>query len=900
MTISSSTRKAGPFTGTGVVTTFPFTFKVFQASDLLVVRLNSSTSIESTLVLNTDYTVSLNQNQNTNPGGSVVLGSALASGYTLTITSDIGNLQPTDLTNQGGFYPSVINDALDRATIQVQQLAERADRSLTLALSTPSGVSATLPAPEANQLICWNGTATGLSNVSSSEVASIVAYGTANTDLFTGTGSATAFVLSANPGSLNNLRVSINGLAMTPGVDFTWSTGTTLTFTTAPALNDDIVVQYMQALSMGTGDAANIQYTPAVTGGVARTQSNKNLEGISVKDFGAKGDGVTNDTAAFALASAYITAQGGGKLIIPHGTYIVGQQTFAGATGKGYAYQAATIMSITNCAKPVVIEFQGAILKMAPGLKFGSFNPVTGASYTPVLPFTNPDYAADVGTMLFLQNNKSVEITGSCEMDGNLQNAVLGGQWGDVGYQRDGRGINAYNNENLSIENLYAHHHCLDGLSIGYTGLVESDTAKPVTLHNVVSEYNARQGFSWVGGNQLTAISCKFNHTGKSTFVSAPGAGIDIEAESAVIRNGTFIDCEFANNSGLGIGADSGDSAGVTFIRCKAIGTTSWSSWTRKPRFSFYDCLFVGAVVNPYSSTTNPDDATKYFNCKFTDEVAYSPTGVVYLANYVVNFDNFPNVTLDGCTIVATQSKAGMFRGGSILRNCTVIVKVGTDKLANQNDILHMQSATFENLTILEQITSNIPVDGYFVYLPSAVYSGTNYISSASSKVRWWSWSGGAGGAAGYLGQNYPEQAPFTAIALGKTQGGGLIGYYGQMKIVAWNAAPTTGTWAVGDQCINSNPVVGQPKGWRCTSASDSTTGSITSGTTALTVASGTGINNGDTIAIVGAGAAGATLTTTVSAGGGTTALTLAAAASTTVSGAAVTTPGTWVSEGNL
>ena len=144
MTISSSTRKAGPFTGNGTATTFPFTFKVFQASDLLVVRLNTSTFVESILVLNTDYTVTLNQNQNTNPGGSIVLGSALATGFTLTATSDIQNLQPTDLTNQGGFYPTVINDALDRTTIQIQQIQEEVDRSLKYPISDPA-TGAVLP-----------------------------------------------------------------------------------------------------------------------------------------------------------------------------------------------------------------------------------------------------------------------------------------------------------------------------------------------------------------------------------------------------------------------------------------------------------------------------------------------------------------------------------------------------------------------------------------------------------------------------------------------------------------------------------------------------------------------------------------------------------------------------------
>lgn len=143
MTISSTTRKAGPFTGTGATATFPFTFKVFNTSDLEVVRLEVATTLETTLTLTTDYTVSLNQDQDANPGGSITLvAGALASGYTLVITSDVANLQPTDLTNQGGFYPEVINDALDRTTIQLQQIQEKVDRSAKLPITSAADADA--------------------------------------------------------------------------------------------------------------------------------------------------------------------------------------------------------------------------------------------------------------------------------------------------------------------------------------------------------------------------------------------------------------------------------------------------------------------------------------------------------------------------------------------------------------------------------------------------------------------------------------------------------------------------------------------------------------------------------------------------------------------------------------
>ena len=55
-----------------------------------------------------------------------------------------------------------------------------------------------------------------------------------------------------------------------------------------------------------SGGSALVGFLQAGTGAVARTQQSKDRDVISVKDFGAVGDGVTNDVAAFvALASNY-------------------------------------------------------------------------------------------------------------------------------------------------------------------------------------------------------------------------------------------------------------------------------------------------------------------------------------------------------------------------------------------------------------------------------------------------------------------------------------------------------------------------------------------------------------------------------------------------------------------
>ncbi len=120
MTISSTVRTAGPFLEDGS-TVLPFAFKVFEAADLVVTRTNAAQTAQSTLTLGADYTVSLNADQDAAPGGSVNL-LYTVPGYRVNITSGLLVTQGVALTNNGGFYPRVIERALDRLTILLQQL----------------------------------------------------------------------------------------------------------------------------------------------------------------------------------------------------------------------------------------------------------------------------------------------------------------------------------------------------------------------------------------------------------------------------------------------------------------------------------------------------------------------------------------------------------------------------------------------------------------------------------------------------------------------------------------------------------------------------------------------------------------------------------------------------------
>lgn len=158
MTISSSSRKSGPYSCNGSTVQFPFDFKVFSQNDVLAVLTNAS-GTESNLALGADYSVSLNANQDSNPGGTITTTVTYATGYLVTLTSAVRNLQPVDLTNQGGFYPKVINTALDRLTVMVQQVAEQVGRAVKVGIS-----SATSPDQLISQLLTAVANALGYAN----------------------------------------------------------------------------------------------------------------------------------------------------------------------------------------------------------------------------------------------------------------------------------------------------------------------------------------------------------------------------------------------------------------------------------------------------------------------------------------------------------------------------------------------------------------------------------------------------------------------------------------------------------------------------------------------------------------------------------------------------------------
>jgi hypothetical protein len=161
-----------------------------------------------------------------------------------------------------------------------------------------------------NELKVWTGTAWVPSSPGSITVQN-----------FTGTGAQTAFNLASAPVAENNTQIYIDGVYQQKD---TYSvSGATINFSTAPPNLSGIEVVTFSIASLGTVDSSNVSYNQGGAGAVNTSVQAKLQESVSVKDFGATGDGVTDDTAAIQAAITYLDTLGGGTIHVPRGEYII-------------------------------------------------------------------------------------------------------------------------------------------------------------------------------------------------------------------------------------------------------------------------------------------------------------------------------------------------------------------------------------------------------------------------------------------------------------------------------------------------------------------------------------------------------------------------------------------------
>ena len=154
----------------GVLVTYAYPFQILEDDDLLAVKANTASGTETTLVLNTDYTVT-GAGAGTS-GGNLVLTAAskCGAGYTLTLLRNVELTQDTDYVDGEVFSAESFETALDKMALVQQQQDEEIGRSLKVKRnSTLSGTGVEVPIA-AGRAIGWNSTGTGITNYATSSV----------------------------------------------------------------------------------------------------------------------------------------------------------------------------------------------------------------------------------------------------------------------------------------------------------------------------------------------------------------------------------------------------------------------------------------------------------------------------------------------------------------------------------------------------------------------------------------------------------------------------------------------------------------------------------------------------------------------------------------------------------
>jgi hypothetical protein len=152
-----------------------------------------------------------------------------------------------------------------------------------------------------------------------------------NEEVQVATAGQTVFTLANtySPGT-NSLTVYVDGVNQYDGAQYSFveTNGNTVTFTSGLHVNALVKFSTAIQLSGGATDSSQVSYVPAGAGAVTTNVQTKLRESVSVKDFGAVGDGVADDTSAIQAAMDAISttpvsgiALLSGTIVFPPGVY---------------------------------------------------------------------------------------------------------------------------------------------------------------------------------------------------------------------------------------------------------------------------------------------------------------------------------------------------------------------------------------------------------------------------------------------------------------------------------------------------------------------------------------------------------------------------------------------------
>ncbi len=267
------------------------------------------------------------------------------------------------------------------------------------------------------------------------------------------------------------------------------STGRSFTF-------NEVNARYARFYSNGSNANAYNHYVEiGIYGGMPAVSD------INVRDYGAKGDGVTDDTAAIQKAIDYAAyTNGGGTVVVPDGTYMVNAETSV------------------NVRSNIKLSLSSNAILMA--------KPTSSVTYS----------------VIKITNATNVEITGGKVYGEKSRHIGTIGQYG--------HGISILGSNKIHIADLTSYDCLGDGIYIGSTS--QQNYCSDVLIERVTCDFNGRNNMAVISAKNLTINDCVISNA----FGTARGLDFEPNYSTDFMQNVVVQNLRTINNGGAGLGIE--------------------------------------------------------------------------------------------------------------------------------------------------------------------------------------------------------------------------------------------------------------------------------------------------------------------------------------------------------
>jgi hypothetical protein len=372
----------------------------------------------------------------------------------------------------------------------------------------------------------------------------------------------------------------------------------------------------------GPTDSSVINYTAPFTGGTTRTQEDKNTELLSVKDFGAVGNGIADDSLAIQATIDALTV--GGRVYFPPGTYRISVSIVVPSNVHLFgAGDSSIIQTLADFGDNPMIRNE----TLAPA--------TTGARDT------------------------GIEVS-HLKLDGNKANNSTGTEFAHC--------ISFRAVAETKVHDVFCFEPKGDGIIFDKASGLSTNTSRSSAYNNFI-EGCARQGIAMTSGNNMIVMG--------NTILNGDKHGIDLEtgtgqnATDIVIANNVIVgNGDGAAQAGIAVQKDQGTQENVVVI-----GNVIRDQTGSGIVYRTTDGLVItgNMIDNPsQNGISQVDNSTPAGRISITNNVVQAPgnVGIVYnLSLNTVISDNLINDA--GSNGIQINSSVGSSVTGNVIENST-------------------------------------------------------------------------------------------------------------------------------------------------------------------------------------------------------------------------------------